>query len=373
MGRNIFFLFIFPIFLFANSDWINQSLYKNFSEANFLGLKEKIEKIESEHPRLLKEIQCLKVHIKNNHPIFTLASKKDDGWWVIESLKNAVKEVCLNYPLKDCVFFISYTDLVNPGHLSEVEGFPVLTSTKHKSMKNSIPIPDQEALRGYYDIAKDKNPDEVVTNLANRVEFKKKIKVALFRGLNSGCNRELTINGRSDEWYKSSRGQLIYESCLADSKLVNAKFTNFFSDNIGLQNKMRQSIFRSTRMSIKDQLCFRYLMDIDGWGCSYSRLYWILGSKSVCLKVQSDLEQWYYPGLVDKIHLFYIQPTIASAHACVEYLNDHEAIAEGVANEAHHFFKTYLNQCFQRQYFAKVLWLYSELYNQNFSVLETLK
>jgi hypothetical protein len=373
MRKKLVLLSLLPIFLFSDANWINKSLHKTFSEANFNGLKEKIERLESLRPNLLDEIQCFRVCIINNRPYFSLPNKLDPKSWVVKSFEKAIYEACAHNTFKDCVFYISHSDLVNPGHLSEVEGFPVLTSTKHISMKNSIPIPDQEALRMYKDIAKKKDPDNFVTNLSNRIEFKKKMSIALFRGTNSGCDRELKVNARSNDWYKSARGQLVYESVITDSKLVNARFTDFRSENLDLEKTMLSSKFRSARVPVKNQVLSRYLIDIDGWGCTYSRLYWILGSKSVCLKVKSDLEQWYYPGLLDRVHLFYIQPNIESAESCVIYLNKNDSIAESVANNAHEFFKIYLNQSFQRLYFAKVLSLYSELYNQNFSILETLK
>ncbi len=56
------------------------------------------------------------------------------------------------------------------------------------------------------------------------------------------------------------------------------------------------------RMSIRDQLNFKYIMDVDGMVNAWSGLYWKLLSNSVVLKHKTHWYQWYYKDLVPWKH-----------------------------------------------------------------------
>ena len=53
-----------------------------------------------------------------------------------------------------------------------------------------------------------------------------------------------------------------------------------------------------TGCSLKDQLKYAYLLDMDGCVSSWSGFYWKLYSNSIVLKTKSVWEQWYYDTLI---------------------------------------------------------------------------
>ena len=65
----------------------------------------------------------------------------------------------------------------------------------------------------------------------------------------------------------------------------------------------------------EDSLNFKYLMSIDGYTCSYSRMAWILYSNSVMMKHESDDIQWYFEYLKPYQHYIPIAKDFSDLHA----------------------------------------------------------
>jgi hypothetical protein len=97
--------------------------------------------------------------------------------------------------------------------------------------------------------------------------------------------------------------------------------------------------------NINHQFKYQYLIDLDGWGCTYSRLYWILGSGSVCLKLITNLEQWYYRGLEENHHYIPITKNIQSIESVIHGLNQDQERAHTLSKNAKSFASNILFCC----------------------------
>ena len=353
-----YFLSLFShIYILANPDWMMLSLYEDFSHANFTDLKTRINSIQKRFPDIPNTFGIVQVVVKNHKAKFYWPKEGEDNKAVRKPMEKSIQNICENFALKDFTFFFFMHDQYHHKNGFEKFQIPVLVFTKHKGANDEIAIPDWTALGGYDDVTKDQNPDEFINQLASKFPFNKRIKKALWRG---GCSGHL---GPTENWAQSERGHLVYESTNKKSYLLDIKYSEFKSRYPTLDKSMDKSPFVAGKKSLEDHFKYRYLIDIDGWGATYSRLWWILGSGSLCLKLTSNLEQWYYRGLIDNIHYISISKDINEIEAKIEYFNQNPKTAEELANNAKIFWKKYLSQRNQRRYFLYVLRYYSELFN----------
>jgi hypothetical protein len=153
------------------------------------------------------------------------------------------------------------------------------------------------------------------------------------------------------------RSQLVLVSKLQPD-LVDAKFTAIVQtsryDHQAILKIFNQEKYLSKPKSVMDHFAYKYLIDIDGNSCTYSRLFWILSSNSVCLKQESDEEQWYYPGIKPDVH--YISFKKDSSNL-IEKINDAKKLemkVKKIIEEANKFSEENLchEMCFAYLYWA---------------------
>ena len=90
----------------------------------------------------------------------------------------------------------------------------------------------------------------------------------------------------------------------ADLDFVDAGFTGYPQLNpefVNYISTIDRFALKKT-VSPADSIAYKYLIDIDGNSCSYSRMAWILYSNSVLFKHQSSNIQWYYDRLKPYVH-----------------------------------------------------------------------
>jgi len=350
----------------ADLPWHTKALYENFSKAPFLGLQERIEAFEARGLTIQDTCHLVKIIIKKNKPTFYPYKGIDPSWHVYKEYKRAIRTICKDYLISDCVVFLNLDDCITHKEAVHTLRIPVLVSTKIRGYDEQIPIPDWEALRGYKDIAKGEDPIELIDKLYQDHPIEKRVPMAFWRGVNSGPY------GQEPLWPSSKRGSVVSLSQNSLLHLVDAKFSRFDSPDNELKIEMDRSSYVSKAVPLEEQFKYRYLIDIDGHGCSYSRLFWILGSGSLCLKQTSDLSQWYYPGLSPNRHYIPFDQEANDLEDKILYFMHHPKEAHSIAENARLFFHTYLNSYFQYSHLMRVLKLYGELYNGRYYVLQDL-
>ena len=82
---------------------------------------------------------------------------------------------------------------------------------------------------------------------------------------------------------------------------------------------------------ISEFLGHRYLVDIDGYSCSWDGLFWKLLSGSLVLKDVSGDRQWYYDRLQPWVH--YVPFTRQNPRQALAWCQRHPEAARGIARE----------------------------------------
>jgi len=145
-----------------------------------------------------------------------------------------------------------------------------------------------------------------------------------------------------------------------NSSNVIAKITNFveqpFEDSIS-----------SKPVSIKDQLEYKYILNVNGNTTSWERLIWVMSSNSFCIFVRPPSHQdeisWYY-------HLFDLSKSFAtvdedSIENFLIWAETNESKIKSLKEEQKIIGKTLANVNFHAQYYGSVLMNYNQIYNES--------
>lgn len=154
----------------------------------------------------------------------------------------------------------------------------ILTYNRHEGDKNCLLIPDAEFLTTCFG----KFRQQVI---ASDVPWEKKANRLVWRGsphLSEACGYQDHGFGRvSVRALAVQYRDIPLQSAAAVKDFFDASFE---------------------KRDISWQLQHRFLLDIDGMVSAWSGLYWKLLSNSVCWKLESHWEQWYYKALLPYVH-----------------------------------------------------------------------
>lgn len=194
---------------------------------------------------------------------------------------------------------------------------PLLTFAKNKNSQ-SILFPDFEAIAGY-----EKLSAQVISECLKK-DWKYKKSVVFWRGSFTGGDFT------KDNFLTFPRTQAV-----AMSKnyphLVDARFIDNGQISADDMAYLKSLGYVSKFSNVNEALNFKYLLDIDGNSCCYSRTYWILLSNSVLLKVASENIQWYYDLLKEGIHYIKIHEDYSNLVSTIEYLKTQDKEAYQIA------------------------------------------
>ncbi|MCA9749609.1 MAG: hypothetical protein KC414_10940, partial [Romboutsia sp.] len=161
---------------------------------------------------------------------------------------------------------------------------PVLAFASHKKYlesKDVILIPDTFALNDYQRLFRS------IGKARLKFPWYKKEAKVFIRGSATGAGiANNDINGFP---------RLRFMNYVKDIDIVDAAFTDYTRQyNQDFLQKLSTLHPLKPYTKPHNSLQYKYLIDIDGNTCSYSRMAWILYSNSLLLKHTSDQVQWYY-------------------------------------------------------------------------------
>jgi len=230
---------------------------------------------------------------------------------------------------------------------------PILTFAKIKNMQCGILIPDMEALDGY------DNNSSLRKEALESVPWENKEQKVFWRGSTTGGFFT------KDNWSSFPRSKLTLLS-LQRPELVDAKFTNIVQCEPEVPSILSERQLVSSHVSVNDHLKYRYLVDVDGNSCTYSRCYWILLSNSLLFKSGSDHVQWYYKGLRPYQHYVPLEHDMADIFEKIEWAKKHDEEVKQIAAQATTFAVHSLSIENIYLYFYKVLLEYARLATEPF-------
>ncbi|MBN2478797.1 MAG: hypothetical protein JXA94_01070 [Parachlamydiales bacterium] len=224
---------------------------------------------------------------------------------------------------------------------------PIFTFAKSKDSSGYILFPDFEILHNQKEQIKDWE------KWAKKNPWKNKKEIVFFRGGATGG----FFSKHNHFTYPRSK---IVKISMENPDLVDAAFFNkFFQTDC---KDLLEKIYRTSGfVKEKDHLKYKYLIDIDGNSCTYSRCRWILGSNSVLLKHDSDNIQWYYSLLKPYENYVPITSNFENFKDQITWLRKNDKKAKKIAENGSKLAKKIFSAKDIEKYVLKLLSKYSEM------------
>ncbi|MCH9631584.1 MAG: hypothetical protein S4CHLAM37_16080 [Chlamydiia bacterium] len=240
-------------------------------------------------------------------------------------ISKALKCLASHKMLPDLCFVLTLQD-----SLSFDTAGPIMTFAKNKNAKNTIAFPDFEAVRGYHLLNRE------IKAASSKYPFDQKIEKVFWRGTSTGGHYT------EQNWNTFPRAIAALTSN-SHPDLVDAKLTNLVQiQDPSVYKHMRKNRLKGSHATKDEHIQYKYLLDVDGNSCTYSRLYWILLSNSTCLKQITSDEQWYYAGLKPGYHYIPLKEDLSDLIEKVTWAKSHPKECEQIAKNATVFAETQL-------------------------------
>ena len=281
-------------------------------------------------------------------------TKNRDPCERIEKISHAIVELLKSYSLPDMVFLISTHDGFSLKEDETSMGSPVFAMAKPQDDNRVILIPDFEALSGNLDFRK------AVSRGVKRYPWSKKLSQASWRGATTGSVVFL------ENFLYSPRSQAVLFS-LQNPEVVDARFTDLTQCNEPERVMSAFSHFFGERLSVKEQLKYKYQLLIDGNSCAYSRAYWQLFSNCAIFKQTSSHIQWYYDAIQPYVHYIPLKGDLSDLGEKIQWAQKNDRQVEKIAKNATKFARENLEKKSVYRYFNLLLKEYAKLKFQTWS------
>lgn len=239
----------------------------------------------------------------------------------LEPLLAELQQIVYTQPgsIPDGNYFISLHD-----GIQRPTSIPLLAFAANKNLvqaKHVILIPDYTAIQGHEKTFKQ------IDKQAAKYPWQKRIPKIFWRGATTGATRYIT------DIEQFSRGKFLQQT--KQLSYVNAGFTTYTRNlTPALQKELHSHFPKQKIIPPEDAIVYRYLLDIDGNSCSYSRMAWILYSKSLLLKQSSDNIQWYYKQLQPFVHYVPLKNDFSDLKEKFTWLQQHPLSSMIIASNA---------------------------------------
>lgn len=225
---------------------------------------------------------------------------------------------------------------------------PLFVFSKNRNVHSHVLIPDVEALNGYSSL-------ERQIDIASRTfPWKKKLNKAFWRGATSDGWYDV------DHWMSNSRAQLVLMS-LQFPNLIDAKFNFYVSGAESNPAMLAIPELKGSYISPQDSLAFKYLIDIDGCTCSWSRCYWTLLSNCAVFKQVTDNVQWFYGALIPNYHFVPLKRDLSDLPDQIHLAIKNDRKMQNIAKQGTTFAKENLSEEMIYLYLYLLLVSYAEL------------
>lgn len=251
---------------------------------------------------------------------------------LIPILKSVIRVMKSNNRIPDGYYFIATVDGVHKEY-----SWPLLSFASDADLvakKKVILIPDFEAHKGYTTLF------NTIDYAINKYPWPQKKPYIFWRGSPTG-----------DEFSKDpfATPRLMFMKIISNGsyEYVNAGFTGYFSG--GKHQKklypyLKKLFHLAEPVNPSSSLAYKYLLDIDGHSCSYSRMAWILTSNSLLFKVESNKVQWYYSQLLPYTHYVPIKQDFSDLSTQYEWAEANQDKVQVIIKNARYLADKLFNQ-----------------------------
>jgi len=302
-----------------SSSWANQQLEADlgvFKKSDFDN-----KQIEIVRERSL-DLACIHIHGRSVHlqPSKTRSLNERE-----EVVLRSFRDLASLVDLPDLSLLICAQDsLPTESNLIEQYGqvLPICAFAKESGQPGLL-IPDSDILRGYAGLRK------MILDAEAHAGWETKISKAIWRGSTTGGTFE------PHRWQHFPRSQLVL-AALRYPEWIDAKFTRVVQSSQPERMKRELQKKRLWARPISEvQMCrYRYLIDVDGNSCGYSRMYWGLLSSSCVMKIASSNIQWYYDLLIPYKNFVPINGDLSNFEDVFSWLEAYPEQAKAIACNA---------------------------------------
>lgn len=261
-----------------------------------------------------------------------------------DAIYKAFQKIASFYPVPDVDLIVSMHDAC----YDMEHHVPILSFAKDLHSQKVILIPDFEALIGH------KFGKKFLREGEKKYPWEEKKEKCFWRGSSSGGIF------RVDNWKKFARAKIVLMS-FENPDFIDARLTALVQGAEGIK-EMRKLL--GDPVSPLDSLQYKYLIDIDGNSCAYSRYYWSLLSNSVIFKQVTDNIQWYYGGLKPYRHYIPVASDFENLIAQMEWAQRNDKECKRIAQRATDFILEEVNEEKIYLYLYAVLLKYADLQNE---------
>jgi hypothetical protein len=291
--------------------WDNKDIYtnnENFSNYIMLSLDEFNNKFNTNIKKLPSHTVLIGI---DNDIIYEHILEKKGNYHLIHLMISYFMEnIHSKLHKRKYYYMLNYEDGYNETiSSSDVNNNYILTFGKYyKNNSNTIPILDYQYLEysGYSE-----NINIINTNFIN---WNDKINKCVWRG---GL-----VQGHDYNFF--------------DIKQKNLHPRQYFVDLYN-NNKFNNINYSNEFMTIKDQIKYKYILDIDGYASTWSATVWKLYSGSVLLKQKSVWSQGYYDELIEWVHYIPIANDFSDLNEKIQWCIDNDNKCQEITKNSRKF------------------------------------
>lgn len=237
---------------------------------------------------------------------------------ILDSLRKII--ISLRYKIPEGRYLLSLHDAAPHSYAIPILAFA--SDAKYLEKQDVVLMPDPFVLQGY---------NKIFWNMSAyklKYPWHKKFSKIFFRGSATGVGSENNdINGFP---------RVRFMHYAEDLPIADVGFTAYTGQlNLNFRNKLAGLYPLRDKVSPAKAQAYKYLIDIDGNTCGYSRMAWILYSNSVLLKHQSSQVQWYYGKLKPYVHYLPINEDFSNLETQYAFLEANPLLAKQIANNSY--------------------------------------
>lgn len=291
--------------------------------------------------------QAIYFRIRNGKITWKKTQKSDE--WRNHHIFSFISDLNDRNSLPDTDFILLTEDGVSKG-----SKMPIFAFAKRISAKNVVLFPDFEMLWEVQDSTKNWINHSI--KWSKKYFWDAKKNCAFFRGASTG-RFDPTL---SDFGNDRVRAVIFSQN---NPQLLNAAFHVVYQQEIkDLLASINSPIIGA---HIHDHYKYKYLLDIDGNSCTYSRCRWILLSNSVLIKVISQNNQWYYKALKPWVHFIPIKQDFSDLKKSLNLLIHFDGLARKIAVQGQDLGKALFSKEMVEFYIVHLLHEYAQHVNIN--------
>ncbi len=162
----------------------------------------------------------------------------------------------------------------------------------------------------------------------------------------------------SKDCKKSARLSLVQD--YKNNTQIDASFVTASMFDISPREQQYKNLYSRKFVQRKDQLLYKYLLNIDGSTCTYPGYLWRLYSNSVVLKQESSNMQWFYPLFKPYEHYVPVAYDLKDLEEKLDWLAENDTKAKQIADNGTQQVKKYLHPDLLDAYIVRLITRYTQ-------------